>query len=249
VPSSISSLLPVEPLRLPPSHQPRPAAMSSSRGWPRPRRTSSDSHRRRRSRSRIPQGRRARQGSIQHSQRRRRRRPRRSRAAGAARPGGAEMRRAAPVGRIGQRPRASGPELAVEAVDRARGGEHASDEGLQLGAGAPGGDDLGLGPLGGRVDRVIEEARRGAAGQGALEQVQAGLRVATAAARRAAPRPPLRLLAGQVLALPRGVESINVKVKKRHLAQADADTEIYWTRLISAAARLDRSGNARPSLG
>jgi hypothetical protein len=39
-------------------------------------------------------------------------------------------------GRIGQRPRAAGPELAVEAVDRARGGEDASDKGLQLGAAA-----------------------------------------------------------------------------------------------------------------
>jgi hypothetical protein len=82
------------------------------------------------------------------------------------------------VGRIGQRPRAAGPELAVEAVDRARGGEDASDEGLQLGAAASRGDDLGLGLLGVRVDRVVEEARGGAAGQGALEQVEAGLRVA-----------------------------------------------------------------------
>ena len=82
------------------------------------------------------------------------------------------------MGRIGQRPRAAGPELAVEAVDRARGGEDASDEDLQLGAAASRGDDLGLGLLGVRVDRVVVEARGGAAGQGALEQVQAGLRVA-----------------------------------------------------------------------
>jgi hypothetical protein len=82
------------------------------------------------------------------------------------------------VGRIGQRPRPAGPELAVEAVDRARGGEDASDERLQLGAAASRGDDLGLGLLGVRVDRVVEEARGGPAGQGALEQVEAGLRVA-----------------------------------------------------------------------
>jgi hypothetical protein len=32
--------------------------------------------------------------------------------------------------------------------------------------------------LGRRVDRVVEEARRGTAGQGALEQLQAGPRIA-----------------------------------------------------------------------
>src|ERR671915_1732088 len=87
------------------------------------------------------------------------RRQRGSGAAGTVCPGGAEPWRAAPMGRIGERPRAAGPELAVEAVDRARGGEDASDEGLQLGAAASRGDDLGLGLLGVRVDRVVEEAR------------------------------------------------------------------------------------------
>ena len=38
-------------------------------------------------------------------------------------------------------------ELAVEAVDRARGGEHSPEEGRQLGARSPGRDDLGLGLL------------------------------------------------------------------------------------------------------
>src|SRR3954453_7311592 len=99
-------------------------------------------------------------------------------AARAALPRLAEPGAAAPVRRIGQWPWPVGAELAAEAVDRARGREHARDEHLQLRPGARGLHDLRLRLLGGRVHRVVEEARGRAARQRTLEQVEARLRVA-----------------------------------------------------------------------